>query len=237
MGDVMKSLLALSFALGVMTLQPADARAFDAYACILGIDCIDVSHTPGSSTGPANADFQDFYGTQLGRDLSGDAFTWTSTVTPIGDWFGKADDFNAGIHATYLWHDGAIICCTLDEPYTIIDGNLLGEFVGYDPNGISNAGQPLFPAFFAFAGGPTALAPMEYELSDEAMAFLSPDGAFHPVDFVGIQDGYGILAHWDFGYFNLVPAEGPPLASDPEPAGALILLPALVLLGWRFRPR
>ena len=231
----MKTILAVSFALAVIALRPADAIVYDAYACTLGVDCFDISHSVPGTPGPTNADFQAFYGAQLGLDLSGDTFTWTSHTAPTGDWFGVGDDFSAGIHAAYLWHDGAIVCCTLDDPYEIIDGNILGVFVGSDVYGVSNAGQPLYPAFVATVGGPAGLVPIDYQLSEQAMAFLSPDNDFHPVTFVGVPDGYGILAHWDFGYFELGPAEGPPLAHAPEPASALLLLPVLAVLRRRLK--
>lgn len=202
---------------------------YDAVPCTPGMDCFIAPHgtSPGSAA-PTNTAFQQFFGTELGMDLSGDTFTWSQATNGNGYWFGSVDDGAHSIHTSYLWLNDHFLCCTADAPYGIVDGNDHNFFIGNDPNGVSNAGQPLFPAFIAQPGGAFALPPLEYGLSPKTLKLLGGD--MYSVRFVAIDDGDRILANWDgpTGWLEFLPADFTP-PSVPEPATALLTVPALLL--------
>jgi len=205
-------------------------------ACTPGIDCDVAPHaTAPGSPGPTNADFQQFYGTKLGVDLSGDTFAWSASTNANGYWFGSVNDTTDGIRTSYLWHTDRFVCCTIDEPYLIVDGNDSNLFIGTDMNGASNAGQPLYPAFIASPGGPTALPPFDYGLTLDSLKLVGNN--MWSVRPVAIDDGERILASWNgpTGWLEFDPVDfRPPLL--PEPATALLAVPFVLIL-LRFRRR
>lgn len=233
----MKTMLGVSFAVAILLeIHPASAYVYDVHPCTPGIDCPDMTHSDSSpAPPPTNADFQNFYGAQLGFDLSGDSFTWTGKAVN-GYWFGLVDDTSFGIHSSYLWNGSTVLCCTMDEPYQIVDANYVGLFVGNDIYGYSNAGQPVYPGFLAGPGGPYALPPVEFALTAEGTDYLASLGN-PPIRFVAMGDAYDMLGQWDGGYLLFsANDDGGPLARAPEPVSALLLLPGLALLR-RFKRR
>lgn len=222
------------FAMATLILSLASASAglvYNAKACTPGVDCTIGSHGTSSGTGPSNADFRTFFTTHLGVDLSSDNFTWTTASNANGYVFGHVDDTTFNIHTAYLWNGSSLQCCTLDDPYAIADGNDHNIFIGTDLYGVSNAGQPIFPAFLAVPGGPDALTPLDYALTPAAEALIGD--AWFTVVFQSIDNSNTILASWagPTGWLLLTPD-----ASVPEPAAALLLVPALMMMR-RFRRR
>jgi len=219
-----------------LLLLPAQATPslwYHARACTPGVDCDVSSHgTASGSPAPTNADFQQFFGAELGVDLSGDSFVWSTATNANGDRFGSVDDAANGIHTSYLWQNDHFVCCTIDEPYEIADGNDRGLFIGLDENGASNSGQPIFPAFLAEAGGPLALTPFDYGLTPDSLAFIGNDAS--SVRFLAIDDGDRILASWSRGWLEFDVVEFNPV---PEPATAWLILPVALLLLSRATPR
>jgi hypothetical protein len=211
----------------VLCLAPASAGlVFNARICTSDVDCTIGSHGTSSGAGPSNADFQTFFEALLGGDLSSDIFTWDKNSNANGYIFGRVDDAYFGIHTFYLWNGSKLLCCWLDEPYAITDGNDHNMFIGVDPNGISNAEQPIAPAFLAGPGGPMGLAPISYTLTPEAAALIGD--LWYTVVFQSIDNNNVILATWARGTLLFTPG------ATPEPAAALLLLPALVMMR-RFR--
>jgi hypothetical protein len=231
----MKAVQTLIVVLVVLVFSPTRAGpVYDIVECTLGISCNIGSHGSSLGMGPSNADFQAFYSANLGVDLSGDTFAWSQASNGNGDTFGHVDDTDYGIHTAYLWSGSSMLCCTIDDPYVIVDGNDFGLFIGNDISFTSNAGQPVYPGFLAGAGGPFALTPWDYGLTSEARDFLAANN-YPPISFVAIDDNAVILAQWQSGWLKFVPliVTNP---SVPEPAGVLLLLPALLLVR-RFRRR
>ena len=215
----------------VLGLAPASAgMGYDARACTPGFDCAIGSHGTSSGSGPSNADFRTFFTTNLGVDLSSDNFTWTMASNANGYVFGHVDDTTFNIHTAYLWNGSSLQCCTLDDPYAITDGNDHDIFIGTDLAAVSNAGQPLFPAFLAGPSGPDALAPIDYALTPAAEALIGD--AWFSVVFQSIDDDNVILASWagPTGWLLFTPGTIISPAPAPEPAAALLLLPALLLM-------
>jgi hypothetical protein len=212
----------------VLSLVPASAGlVYDARTCTPGADCTIGGHGTSSGAGPGNADFQTFFEALLGVDLSSETFTWNVKSNANGYLFGRVDDPGFSISTSYLWNGSSLLCCWLDDPYAITDGNDHNLFIGTDPNGISNLGQPISPAFLAEPGGPMGLAPLDYTLTPEAMALIGDLG--YTVVFLSIDNSNVILASWAGpGALLLTPV------ATPEPAAALLLLPAL-LMARRFR--
>lgn len=219
--------LTVLLTLAALSTGPAAAMIlYDAFPCTPGIDCIFGSHGTSSGSGPANADFQNFFAAQLGFDTSSDVFTWSESSNANGYYFGHVDDHQFAIHTAYLWNGSTLLCCTLDDPYAITDGNDHNLFIGDDPYGVSNAGQFLYPAFLAMPGGPYGLPPADYALTPPAMALIGDN--WWSVQFEAIDNGDRILARWDgpTGWLVLVP-EFKACCSAPEPATALLLAPLL----------
>jgi hypothetical protein len=220
------------FSIATLVLSVASASAglvYNAKVCTPGVNCTIGSHGTSSGSGPSNADFRTFFSTQLGVDLSSDNFTWETKSNANGYFFGHVDDATFNIHTAYLWNGSSLQCCTLDEPYAITDGNDHNMFIGIDPAGVSNAGQPLSPAFLAGPGGPLGLAPLSYTLTPEALALIGD--AWLSVAFQSIDNSNKILASWSgSGMLLFTPV------ATPEPAAALLLLPALLMMR-RFRRR
>lgn len=218
------------FAIATLVLSFASASAglvYNVKACTPGVDCTIGSHGTSSGSGPSNADFRTFFSTQLGVDLSSDTFTWSTASNANGYMFGHVDDTTFNIHTAYLWNGSSLQCCTLDEPYAITDGNDHNLFIGIDPAGVSNAGQPLSPAFLAGPGGPMGLAPVDYTLTAAALALIGD--AWGSVQFQNIDNANVILASWDgpTGWLLFTPETTVPA---PEPAAALLLVPALLMM-------
>lgn len=222
----MKTLFYTAFAaiFGVAT-QSASAlpytMLYDAHACVLGVTCHVAGHGTASGPGPTNQDFFDFFSQYIFVSPADGNFSWETKSNKRGDWFGLVDGPD-GIHTSYVWHGGKVLCCLLDEPYTITDGNDHGLFIGEDIYGTSNSGQPFYPTFLAVQWGPYALAPVSYALTAHAW---SVTGGW--ADFVSIDDKDRILAiGGPTGWLEFDPV--------PEPATALILAP---LLAFAFRRR
>jgi len=217
----------------VVSAHAMPALTYHVRACTPGVDCYVSAHgTAPGSPGPANADFRRFYGALLGVDLSGDAFTWTTATNADGYWFGSVDDTADDIHTSYLWLTDHFLCCAIDAPYAIVDGNDRNFFLGIDGNGVSNANQPLSPAFLAQAGGPFALPPVPYGLLPASWNLIGSDAA--SVRFVAIDDGDRILATWDRGWLEFDPVAFDPV---PEPVTAWLILPLVLMLFARRRVR
>jgi hypothetical protein len=219
------------FAFATLVLSVASASAglvYNVKACTPGVACTIGSHGTSSGSGPSNTDFRTFFSTQLGVDLSSDTFTWSTASNANGYMFGHVDDATFNIHTAYLWNGSSLQCCILDDPYAITDGNDHNLFIGIDPADVSNAGQPLSPAFLAGPGGPMGLAPVSYTLTPEAAALIGD--LWYTVAFQSIDNNNVILASWLGGTLLFTPV------ATPEPAAALLLLPALLMVG-RFRRR
>jgi hypothetical protein len=208
---------------------------YEAVPCTPGVDCFITPHgTSPASPAPTNVAFQQFFGTKLGMDLSGDTFSWSQSTNGNGYWFGTVGDGAHGIHTSYLWLGDHFLCCTIDAPYDIVDGNDHNFFIGIDANGVSNAGQPLFPAFIGVPGGTFALTPLDYSVTPDTLALLG--GKIDSVRMVAIDDGDRILATWDggTGWLEFLPAEFTP--GVPEPATIWLLAP-VALISLRFAAR
>jgi hypothetical protein len=219
------------FAMATLVLSLASASAglvYNAKACTPGVDCTIGSHGTSSGSGPSAADFRTFFSTQFGVDLSSDTFTWETKTNANGYFFGRVDDTTYNIHTAYLWNGSSLQCCLLDEPYAITDGNDHNMFIGIDPADVSNDGQPISPAFLAGPGGPMGLAPVSYTLTPEATALIGD--LWYTVVFQSIDNSNTILASWAGGALLFTPV------ATPEPAAALLLLPALLMMR-RFRRR
>jgi hypothetical protein len=229
----MKTLALCAFALMACAAPAAPVLVYDAAACVPGINCTIGGHGSSPGSGPANSDFQTFFSAQFGIDLSGDSFTWTTASNANGDAFGHVDDTDFGIHTAYLWNGSAVLCCTLDDPYAIADGNDHDHFIGEDLYGVSNSGQPLFPAFLAGPGGPEAMAPLDYALSPEATALIGD--IWWSVRFVAIANDDTILATWGGPTGWLIFTPGGAAPSVPEPVSILLLVPALAAMRRRLR--
>ncbi len=168
-----------------------------------------------SGPGPTNQDFINFFSLNLNTNLTGDTFIWGGSSNARGDWFGTVSDTMDGIHTSYVWNGGQVLCCLLDEPYTIVDGNDRGLFIGEDIYGVSSGGQPLYPTFLATLPGLFALTPVAYDLTPHAKS-ITVSGA----EFVSIDDNNRILAiGGPTGWLEFDPV--------PEPATALTLIPLL----------
>lgn len=214
----------------VLSLAPASAGlVYNVRTCTPGVDCTIGSHGTSSGSGPTNADFQTFFEKLLGVDLSSETFTWNTKSNANGYIFGRVDGPDFSISTSYLWNGSSLLCCWLDDPYAITDGNDHNIFIGTDPNGISNFGQPLLPAFLAQPGGPMGLTPLDYSLTPEALTLIGDAG--YTIVFQSIDNSDKILASWSGpGMLLFTPV------ATPEPAAALLLLPALLMMR-RFRRR
>jgi hypothetical protein len=217
---------AIGCALALFAQPAAAALLYDAHFCVRFVTCKvndPTSFVPDSfSTG----DVRGFLETHLGLDLSGAEMDLSNIRgNANGDVFGRVDIFEFGIHTQFAAHDGITVCCILDEPYEIVDENDNGLFVGYDPNGISNDGQPLYPAFLARVGGPDGLPPVPYLLTPNASELI------HGLtEFIAIDNENRILAQQFTPDGRLVASlELDPVI--PEPPGALVMIPML-LAGW-----
>lgn len=225
------SVLLSAFVLSIVAVASASRASeivYNAYICTLGVDCNVGTHgTAPSSPGPTNADFRQFFNAHLGGyDYSDASFAWSTKTNALGEWFGAVSGPNE-VHTQYLWQGGDMICCTIDEPYTIADGNDFGLFVGYDVYNCSASGSPIPGAFLGEADGNTCLGAVPFALSEEAQAVLDPylayDPISHPLRFVAIDNENRILATSGSTWFALTPV--------PEPASWLAAVAGLALLG------
>ncbi|GAA0534201.1 hypothetical protein FHS83_003029 [Rhizomicrobium palustre] len=221
----MKTLLALSAAF--MLGAPASAALlYDAHSCTPGISCAVTSHGSSLGTGPSNADFQSFFAANLGFDTSADTFTWTASSNANGYFFGNVSDSQYAINTSYLWNSSGVICCTIDEPYAIADGNDHNLFIGSDIYGQSGQ-QYLWAEFIANPGGTFALTGIPLQLTPQAYSMLGAD--LISVQFLAIDNSDRILARWSQGWLEFDPASSSN-PGIPEPATALLALPLLLLL-------
>lgn len=230
----MKLALLLTFA-GLLSVGQASATIlYDAHPCTPGVDCTVLGHGTSSGSSPGNGDFQTFFAAQLGFDTSSDMFSWTEFTNANGYYFGHVDDSDFGIHTAYLWNGSSMLCCTLDDPYAIADGNDHDLFIGEDLYFVSNAGQPLYPAFLAGPGGPDGLPPVSYALTPAALALIGDN--WWSVQFLAIDNNDSILASWTGGWLQFDRGTISPNPDVPEPATALLLAPLLAgAIGWRRR--
>ncbi|HUO98011.1 MAG TPA: hypothetical protein VMU01_05050 [Rhizomicrobium sp.] len=224
-----------------LSAQPAAATLlYDAHFCTPGATCNVNGPTSFPSSYSAD-DVRDFlqqafadYGWNV--DLSGAQVDLSNVQENWnGDVFGRVDINDFGIHTYFAVHNGAVVCCLIDEPYEIVDVNDNGLFIGNDVYDVSNQGQPLYPGFLAMSGGSLALPPVPYVLTPNARQLI--DGY---TEFVAIDDKNRILAEqftvpdiyhgMKFeGWLELDPVV-------PEAPSALLVLP-LLISGWLVRRR
>lgn len=214
---------AIAFVACLFAAPAGASMLYDVHSCTPGVNCAVGSHGTSPGVGPTNADFRMFFTTQLGVDLSSDNFTWTMGSNANGYVFGTVDDTDDNIHTSYLWNSGGLMCCTVDAPYSVVDGNDHDLFIGA---GAWNQSSPQWPwdAFIVSPGGPFALTAVPFDLTPHGMSVVGAD--LLSVQFTAIDNADRILAQWSQGWLEFDSVA----AAVPEPASLLLLAPALLAL-------
>lgn len=243
MRAMLKCLYAVAFGIGLAVTSSARAHAYsyedyrDAFPGTIYhvVSCTQnpaqcAAFNPTNGAPPANyldgfnrqvfADYLASYGFQTSDELVA-SITGTAANGTV---YGYLDDWDYGLHTQFIFQNGQVSCCIIDEPFRIDGLNDNGWYVGYDGEGEAYL-SPYVDAY-----GVSNYLPYLPTFDAASQAFLFPEnGASIPFDweFLAIDNNNTILAEnldTDRNYLFV------PKALIPEPGSSSMVVTGLIAL-------
>lgn len=199
---------------------------FNMTACGSGIAPCDVVATRRAPTAAELAGLnQSAFLTYMAPLLNGQtgAFNWSITdSSSSGFVIGSVSGPNS-IITQFVFHQGQVVCCSIDEPFRLSDINDNNYIVGFNPGG------PPGLLLYAPSLQPGSMTPINYSVSLDPRVTAS---AFASVStFTAIDNNNRILGSIRFGGPDFV------ITPTPEPTSMALFVTAAAVLGWQFRKR